>query len=60
MSTYDQILHAGEKRGEKRGEQKTLRRAAMGMIKERCSNDLISKVLNVTEDYINSIRAELN
>jgi hypothetical protein len=60
MSLLDLYEARGEARGEVKGEAKTIRQNCINMIKKGFDNTTICEILNVDDEYINTLREELH
>ncbi len=56
MTLYEQLIE----KGKKEGFEETIEKATVRMIRKGFSNELIVEVLDVTEEYVNEIRAKLD
>jgi len=52
-------FHKGEKIGEKKGSLKTKRQATIRLIQKGATNEFIIEVLDVTDEFVQAIRVEL-
>ena len=52
-------FHKGEKIGEKKGSLKTKHQATIRLIQKGMTNEFIIEVLDVTDEFVQAIRVEL-
>ena len=53
------LLDLYEARGEAKGISKTIRQSCINMIHEGFANEIICRVLNVDDGYVDALREEL-
>ena len=58
-SLLDLYEARGEAKGEARGISKTIRQSCINMIREGFANEVICRVLNVDDKYVDALREEL-
>ena len=59
MSLLDLYEARGESRGKAEGISETIRQNCINMIREGFTNEVICRVLNVDDEYVDALREEL-